>query len=470
MPSFRSVVATFSGPTARKGMLSLLSQGFLSLANLAPSLLLLRLAPRDESGAYVTALALVLALTELQGPLITGPMGIFAPPLGEAEARPYLSRIVVASAGLALLTVVVGEGLLGTLWLLGLVGTPAATVFAAAIAAGAFSQLRDMARRALFSRLKVAEAVAGDLAFALIQGGGAALLWAAFGGSWNPADDDAEGALTATRVLTLTVVAAAAATGLDLFALRGLLGRPRGGWRETARRHWGFGKWSLFAAFLAQGYSTALIWVTAALWGNGETPALDGPKIVVGPAVLLLVAWANVINSRGAQVYHERGRAAALRLVVVGAVPILALFVAFSATLVLFGPWIAGVVYEWRDQRATEVFIWWGPILLCMVVSTLFSCFLNVCHRPQVTFWSKLGTAPMVAAGTLLLIPAMGSTGAVATRLLAEGAMAVVAAVCALRYWAGLSPDGLGRRASVAGDAGAGKALPGAGAGVGAGG
>ena len=278
---------------------------------------------------------------------------------------------------------------------------------------------REFARHIAFGHFRTGAAVLLDVAVAVFQVGGLAALY--FAGRLTV--PSALGVMGAACLLVCWPWAVRFARGVR-FRRRAIV--------NDWRRNWRFGRWAL-ATHLLHGASHYLMpWVVVLVDGEEATGLFMAGSTLVGIANMFVLGLAHYVCPKAAEAFHERGKAG-LKFVLKWAVVVFSAVLApFAAACAIFGDDIATLVFPDEFAGAGLVLAVLAVNMWANALSITFGNGLWAVERPDANFTADLVSLLVVAACTVVLIPAFGVVGAAAA--MAIGGWAdVVARGLALR-------------------------------------
>lgn len=393
--------ARLTGPTARKGILSVLDQGLLMGANFVTSVLMAAYCAKATFGTYVLTISALNLLAQMQRGFVTGPMAIAAPPLKGRELKRYLTGLLLA------------QMIMGSALSIGVVaaGYTVASLHAenvqlggalAALGVGVWAMQGKMfCRGLLYSQLRPGRALVADGIGAAVQLG--VVLWLLCEGKL--------GAVTACYAIGAGGLAGLAA---GLVFSSGFLSRKLSGIRAALQESWHLGKWMFATAIAIWFVSPVLSWflkatnddVAVARWGAALNIAN-----VSGPFLGGFYAMATPRFSAGL----ARGGVRALRrLVCEGTMVIVLGMVCFFAIVAVFGEDISRLIYRGRYEGIGLLAAMVSGSQLVAVLGAPAAAGLGAVRRVDLTFVSYLVQATLTVTLGWPLCRKWGVVGAVA--------------------------------------------------------
>ena len=385
-------------PWVGKGSLAILDQGLFASSNFLLNVLLARwLAPADY-GAFALAFSVFLLLGVFHNAILTGPMLVFGPGKYRQRFPEYLGILLRGHLALTL----PGAALLATAaFLLGWLYSPAVERAFLALAVGApFILLLWLLRRAFYVRLNPAGAATGGGVYLLILVASAITLRAT--GHLTPAT----GFLTMAAASLITCV-------LLLVLLRPNLSMDPSSIRAVAADHWRYGKW--VAAAAGPGWVTDNIYylVLPAWVGLAEAGALKALLNLAMPALQSISALGVLLlpilvrdRDRGGPRAMKRTIKLSLALFLLGSACYLALLWGFR--LEIFHFLYAGKYAGYASWPLLLV----GLLPFAQSLPNVIGGALGALERPNLGFWSWVGSGAVALALGVPLASSLGVGGA----------------------------------------------------------
>lgn len=386
-----------------KTQLVLGDQAVVSGANFVMGLLLARYLGPAGYGQFVLSYNVVLFVASIQSAMVISPMMVIGGALAGSRAKEYFAAILIEQLLFCAIFVVVLLVALGIAsqvapeWGLNILLWP--LVFAAA---GFLCQ--DFTRRYFFVQNRAGSALINDVA---TQGLRCALL-VGFGLTL---------ALTIERtfwVIGGTCVAGVLASAVLSSRQGALRLPPRASLIWVAREHWNFGKWLLAEIMVYWCGSQLVIYVAAHMISVSAVGAISAGQNIVGPANILLLALENLVPSRAAYIYADRGENGLKRYIrrvtVLGGAGILVI-VAVGTIWAEF--WLA-LFYGSAYRGDGWIVAWWGAFYLLGFLQRPFSIGLRVFGHTKGIF---LGTAASAVAAMAVSYPLISLAGVHGTML-----------------------------------------------------
>lgn len=409
---------------------SLADQMIVSLGSLITGLLLVRLAGPAEYGVYVLVFSVHLAMQSIQGGLITGPLTVFGASMRGRALDRYTTAVtrLQMAMGLSVATVV-----LISAWVCNRFGADTALTHALiALSIAVFwIQSQEAIRRWLMSRLMMRQAATNDLVHQALR-----LLGIGLTASWTTHQT-----LSAASVVWVFAGAGVLATGFGIVQMRAsqrIESIPRSNAspiRATVRRHWHFGRWQLLSAGITFAYTQGVYFYLAGVAGTTAVGLLDGPRLIVAPCMLLIVAWGNLAGPLAAKQYSAMGISAVSR-VIAGLAPVLLITVIGCAALTTAGGaellgYVLGQSFAQADGLTPKVLSTWAWVMVMMSVSTVSAAIFSATRQPFYGTWCRAAGALAGAASIAMVSGNLNIESAASARLAAEATVALVSVALA---------------------------------------
>ena len=423
-----------AGWWAGKGTWAILDQGLFATSNFILTILLARWLPPEQFGSFAVAHAAFLLAGTLHAGILIEPMLVFGSARHARRFGGYLNVLLyghwrLAACGSLLLAMVAL-----VLWSLAL-GSLAVAFLGAAVATP-FVLFGWLVRRASFARLQPRWAA----------GGGAFYLLIVLTGSFF---------LHHFELLS-TFMAFLLMGGAGLLSGRWILRRLRAASLERVedgpsrddviRDHWRYGRWSIA--------SSGLSWIPGNLYyvllpvfaGLEAAAALKALSNLVLPVLHFNGALATLLLPVLAAAARERSRfnglvVAGLTAFVTGSLTYGALLTAYRAPIV-----------EWVYQGAYSDAVSLVPVLSLLPLAAagiaVLGSALRALERPQLVFWSYVGSAAITVTVGVGLTAHWGASGAAGGLLLSSAVTAIACGVLFLAAQGRISSGALARSTS----------------------
>jgi O-antigen/teichoic acid export membrane protein len=407
-------------PWATKGSLAITDQGLFAGANFLVNVLLARWLEPADYGAFALAYSVFLLLLVLHNALLTSPMLVFGSGKYRNRFPQYLGILLRAHFALML----PGAALVAAIaLLLGWTYSPAVerAVLSLAIAAP-FILLLSLLRRAFYARLTPGWAAMGSSVYLL------ALLLSALA-------LHAAGRLTPAAGFVAMAAASLATCLLFIALLRPRLAADSATIRAVAADHWRYGKW--IAAGAGPGWVTGNIYylVLPACVGLAEAGGLKALLTLVQPALHSISALGVLLLP---VLVHDRdsgGPGAMKRTMKLS----LALFLVGSACYMVLLWGFRLQIFHFLYAGKYAAYAAW-PLLLASLLPfaqtlpNIFGAVLSALERPDLTFWSSVGSGFIALVLGIPLAFALGVGGALIGLVVSFIAMGTLGAFFLVRF------------------------------------
>jgi O-antigen/teichoic acid export membrane protein len=337
--ALRTSLGRLTGQMVGSGACALADQAVVSAANFVSGVIVGRTCVKDEFGAYMLGLNIVLFLMAIQHSLILTPYMVHAPHLAERARRRYTGSVLLQQLGMCLCGVAVFS--LMTLGMRWAPDSDELTPVMLAISGGvSFLLLKEHARGICFAQLRMTVVLILDVIAGITQV--AALLVLA-----------RLGLLSAGAACAMMGVASFLAVAGWFWWMRGRFTfRLRAIWID-ARWNWVFGRWVL-ASNLVWSLTTYLYpWLLVVFHDVGDGGTWAACLGIVGLINPVLLGIQNFVGPNVAHAYAAGGRPA-LRRRALQACGISAVILApVLPILFLFGDQLVALVYgaKYSDQH-----------------------------------------------------------------------------------------------------------------------
>ena len=274
---------------------ALIDQALVSGVNFLTTILVARSLGVESFGRFALAWLIVQFAASVHASFIIWPMMSLGPKQRGEEASAYFAAVVAQHAAYSILTLPVLLGAVALMALLVPVWRLDGLVVPIACAT-LLVQCQDALRRYYFTQNRGLAALLNDAIRYLGQL--ALLAWAMLAWSIGPSD-----------VLWMIAASALVATLVGLPGLRTM--RLGGGTlRQTAVRHWRFGKWLCGSSVVAGLSGNIISFATGAVLGTAAIGAVHSSYTILGLGHIVHFGLANVTLVRASALYHGGGVAA----------------------------------------------------------------------------------------------------------------------------------------------------------------
>lgn len=300
--------------TGRKGLLSAVDQGVISLGNFAAAVLLARFVSPTELGIYTVGYLAVFLIRAIQEGIIIQPLNSFGAVMDDDDFPAYASTTGVFQ--LMLMFITAGSAALVG-WLLTLLGNDMAgpAIFSLWFAFSGW-QVQEFLRRVFYTRGEVLKAVINTVLSNLIRLG---VIW------WMGTHH----MLNGVQGLNAIAWGALAAFILGMIQGRRYWSRHLLNFKQTWLQNWRFGRWVL-GGTLANWVTVQFYPIlTAGMISFAAAGAYQALQNLVAPVHVLLRAADTFLTPRIAKIfhkdgYHKLGKTLALTYLITG-IPVAAL-------------------------------------------------------------------------------------------------------------------------------------------------
>ena len=384
----------------QKSGLSVFDQAVVSGTSFVTSVLLARCVSREELGVYYLALSVYYFVRGIQEQVVSAPYMIYCSRRRDQELAEYAGSALLHQCGVVLVTatiliVAVASGLApyaieAVAWLLLWAAPPLL--------------IREFVRQMSFAHLDLRRAIALDIAAAVLQLIGLAILAAA--GRLN----------VTTTVATLAVCSAVPTIGWLATRRQPMIGRLKVAMRDWTH-NWTFSRWALASQLLANTTPYIMPWVVVFTHGEAQTGMLGACTTLVGLSGTFLQGLCNFLSPRAAHAFVHGGLIELRAVLVQTAALFAATLGLLSVGAFVFGEWIATLLYGPQFAGA-------GLIIGVLSLSVLANSFgvtagngLWAMERPRANFVADLAALVIVIVATVALVPSLGPLGAAISTL-----------------------------------------------------
>jgi len=214
----------------------------------------------------------------------------------------------------------------------------------------------------------------------------------------------------------------------------GLLRVPtRASLLSVAREHWHFGKWLLAEIMVYWCGAQLVLYVAAHLISASAVGAMSAAQNIVGPSNVLFLALENLVPSRAAYMFAQRGEQGLKRylwrVTLLGGAGTLVI-VAVGAIWAEF--WLA-LIYGSGYRGDGWIVAWWGVFYLLGFLQRPISVGLRVLGHTKGIFLGSAGSAVVAVTVSYPLIRVAGIQGAMLAVCLVQAAGLLVMGRCLQR-------------------------------------
>lgn len=408
-----------------RSALSLVDQGFTSLAGFAVNLLLARWLTPNLYGAFAVAFAAFLFVSGFHNVLLLEPLSVIGPARYPGRLHDYFrAQLIVHTVLVGFLSAVT---LIGGLifWRLAPGSPLVGSVMGSALALS-FLLLLWLARRMCYVVQKPGIAVAGSVAYLLLVLGGLLILWR--GGKIGPFN--AFLLMGAASLLATGILFRRLGTGFT-----GALSKSSISWRAVLRENWTYGRWLVGSTVLWSIATQAQMFLVAAILGLGASGilrAMQLPSLVLTQAntamgLLVLPALSYEFGFNRLERMRHKALLATLGLSVTAAVFVLA--------LAFFAPHIERLLFGGKYA----LYAWLIPILALapavMAPAVGCSMALRAAGRTHFDLVANSVAAPVGLVSAIVFMRWWGLAGAAVSLVAGFSVYTVVYALCYRRHF-----------------------------------
>jgi len=404
-----AALGSLTGPTARKGITSLVDQAIVSGANFFAGVAVGRSCSKEELGLYALGFSVVVFLLNLQNTLIALPYTVHSPRLSGEDLKSFTSSSLLHQLGYSASTAGV---LFLAGWLLsaghGPAGMPA-VLWALAIGIP-FLLLREYSRQMSFAWLRVQSALLVDLSVATIYLGGLYYL-------------ARQGELSAARAFYLSGAACALVASVWFLLKRGNFSFVSAHAVKDFRRNWELARWPLAAGIANLAAIQLYPWFLTVFHGTEATGVLSACLGTVFLANPFIIGMGNFLGPKIMHAHARGGTEAARDIVTKGTLAIFVVLGPFCLCMIFFGDFFLRTIYggKYAGNAGLVSLLAVGQFVDVITLPMVPASF--VLGRPDAVFRSYFAALLVTGTAGLCLVKYFGTIG-VACGLIAAGATA----------------------------------------------
>jgi len=405
-----------TGATARKGLVSIVDQAFLSGPTFVTSILLAKFCTEQEFGSYVVAFGVYVFLHRTQTSLVSNPLTVLGSSKSKVEFGKYVSSLFLLQTLLCLIGVAVTGGT-AAMVLTALEAPVIGSALLGLTAAVPFLETREFIRRVLFVRLEPGRVLMNDVLY------GAAVLAMLF--LLKRSD-----ALHAWAVFLGIGAVSALCCVVGLWQIRLHLGNPSGRLRSTLDEQWRFGRWLLVETVASYAFMEVPILLVGVWVGASGAARLGASRYVLAPLQVALFGIANVAGPKAAAVYHQQGRESLNRFLWRVSFASVGIFAVYCLAAAMVPEWPLRLLYGNKYAGELLHVRLWAAIYMLMALRQITTLGLSAMRRPDIIVTASIAPAVLAVLACAATMGVWQDIGALAARLGAELLCFVIA--CAL--------------------------------------
>ncbi len=195
---------------------------------------------------------------------------------------------------------------------------------------------------------------------------------------------------------------------------------------EISSAHWGYGKWLFASAMLGIGISDLQVLLLSKMVDLESAGALRALMNFIAPVGQLFTVLSVFMLPKLARSMKDRGVGLGLRRSSLYALCIIALALAYSSALVLFGRPLEHLLYGGRMAAYVDDLPWLALAALLSGVSIAFTTPLRAAQNSQHALFAGIAATVVGLGSSLVLLPRYGLQGAFLSLVLANAASAFV--------------------------------------------
>lgn len=283
---------------ARSHVWLITDQAMVSGTNYVTAIVVARFCSKVEFGTYVLAVAMQMALREIQIALVTGPLAYLGAMDSDQEFTGYITPLLTYQLVIGVCVSLLYWVVTGT-FITGDAKGPLLAIRSAGAGALFFIQAQEFFRRTLMARLLFRRAFLNDLLFCGLQLVAMGTLLVRQGSSLIQ--------LSPNAVFCCAVIAGSLATCYGYLQIRRFIWLPAIFRFAPIAENWRFGRWNLASSLLSSGYQQAAYWAVGLLVSTSAVANLEGPRLLVAPFSVLMMGWNNLIGPSAARKFASSG-------------------------------------------------------------------------------------------------------------------------------------------------------------------
>ncbi len=397
----------------KKGMIAVADQGIASATNFFTTVIIGRFCTQAELGLYTLGFSIVLFVLTIQASIITTPYLVYCAKTKDRAHAQYRGSTLIHVAILSIITMFFlavgsvsfsfGSDLRQRL----------GAVFSSLVMVILFINARDYVRQICFAALKVKKAFIVDLAVAVLQIGGLALL--VYYDSLS-----ARSAFVVTGISCGIIVTGWLAYNKRSFPIKSE------NLFEHLKLNWAFGKWILAGGSTYVVFTRIYPWIITDFHGASATGAFSACMSLVFLFNPLLMGIGNYIGPKAVHAFASSGYLRLKSVVYSQAVFIMIAMSVFCAIMMFFGDSIVTLAYGSEYQGQGKVI---GILALAVTASAFAIPFrggLLAFERPEILFSSNLVALVITFVFGIWLVKEYSIVGAALSLLLSNIAASAV--------------------------------------------
>jgi glycosyltransferase involved in cell wall biosynthesis len=384
----------------RKGAFAVADQGLMSGSNFLLSVLLVRWLAPEQYGAYALAFSIFFFVSAVHQALLLEPMSVFGTADYSDCQGAYIGAMLWFQGAFSILLLAVCGG---AAWLAAALGDPNLAAAFLGLALGSPGILLFwLARMACYMKLAPAVSAGGATLYSLLL----------LAGAWGLLRSRL---ISTVSVMVLMGVAATLVATLVLVWMRPDLKSSGKFLRDTARRHWSYGRWALGSSLVIWVPGNIFYSLTTAFLGIGSAGAFRALMNLTFPVTHTASALSLVFQPQLSRTAANSGARATVRPVARMATLYAAGALAWLALVALGGGRVWQVLYQGRFHDASPLAVWMLVGVVFQVTAYVPAIGLRALKAPSLVFFAySIAALACLAVG----IPATkiwGLTGAVAS-------------------------------------------------------
>lgn len=404
---------------SRKGAAAVIDQGIFALANFSFNILLIRFLPPDEYGLFVTAFSVILLLGTVHTAYFIEPMLVYGSSKYYKQLEGYLLHLVIMYAKASVVFGAIGSTVLWIVsrWL----AIYDLEIILASIVSAPMVLFLWLARRAYYVRMQFAPVIVGGIVYIGM------LITVVYIININRLLSPS------TAIIIMGLSSALVGLGLVYRLVSIRKEALNGKFRDVAREHWEYARWSIPGSLFTWVPSN-LYYVVLPLWsGVSAGGVLKALMNLVMPALqanaALALFFISLFSSMGGRTYSGRSLLAAVAAVsgLSGTYGIV-LYIFRKEALSVYGSGYS--VYEGTI-----------PILIIIPVLTgaisVIGAYIRAMNKPQYIFWAYLAASAASGIFAVLIFARLGVTGGLYGTVIAYSVLLTCLTLAAYRLLVG---------------------------------
>jgi glycosyltransferase involved in cell wall biosynthesis len=384
----------------RKGAFAVTDQGLVSGSNFWLSILLARWLAPEQYGAYALAFSIFFFVSAVHQALLLEPMSVFGPSEYATRQRSYIGAMLWFHGAFSILLL---AGFGGAAWLASALGDPnlAAALLGLAFCAPGIL-LFWLARMACYVKLAPATAASGAALYCLTLVAGA---WMLSRSGW----------ISTVSVMLLMGSAATLVATFLLAWIRPDFKSAGKLLRESARRHWSYGRWALGSSLVIWVPGNIFYSLTTAFLGIGSAGAFRALMNLTFPVTHTASALSMLLQPQLSSTASNTGARSTESLVARMAMLYACGALAWLVLVALQTERVWQLLYRGRFHDTSSLAVWVLVGVVFQVTAYVPAIGLRALKAPSLVFFAYSIAAVACLAGGIPAIRIWGLAGAAAS-------------------------------------------------------